>query len=179
MRRAPARHDDAPPEAERLEIERVSGVFRRAPATPLALRRTAPYEAEDLARTVQALTRTWAAVLLLPTVRLGATASVVPGPPRPDDSGFSLVMRLSAWLPQAGDVAQALEVPAYVRRWMPVDAALVVPIQVLHAVGWIAVPHAGCTREVAREIEAIASAVALEVERAERRERLASLAAVR
>jgi hypothetical protein len=175
MRLAPARHDPAPL-LDELEIERTSGVFLRAPRAP---RPASPCGAEDIARAVQALTRTWAAVLLTPTVRLGASANVYPAPARPDDSGFSLVMRLSAWLPQAGDTARPLAVPAYVRKWMPIEAALVVPIQVLRTVGWIAIPHTGSTRDVVREVEAIASGAALDLESAERRDRLASLASGR
>ncbi len=167
MRGAPARND------ENLELERTSGVFFRsrrvAQAAPCA-----PH-AEDIARAVHSVTRTWAAVLLTPSFRLGATASVFPAPAQRDDSGFSLVMRLSAWLPQAGDSAGALTVPAYVRRWMPVDAALVVPIQTLHTVGWIAVPHTGSTRELVREVEGIASGIALDFDCTERRERIATL----
>jgi hypothetical protein len=158
---------------EGLEIERTSGVFRVARKRD---KKSAAPSTEDIARAVQAITRTWVAVLFVPGFRAGGRASVVPAPARADDSGFSLVMRLGAWLPQAGEATCALDVPAYVRRWMPVDRALAVPIQTLHTVGWIAVPFIGSTRDQVRRIEAIASGVALELDRADRSERIAALA---
>ena len=159
-------------DVEHFEIERTSGVFFRVRRRPQP---GDPPDAEDVARQVQALTRTWAAVLFAPAFRTGPRASVEPAPALASDAGFSLVMRLGAWLPQAGDTACELEVPAYVRKWMPVDRAIVVPIQALSTVGWIAVPNAAKTRDLVRKIEQIASAVALDLDRADRRTRLAAL----
>ena len=158
---------------ERVDVERTSGVFLRARKVA---RKSAAPSAEEVARAVQAVTRTWAAVLFVPGFRAGGRASVVPAPVRADDSGFSLVMRLGAWLPQAGDGTRELAVPAYVRRWMPIDRALVVPIQTLDTMGWIAVPFVGATREQVRRLEEIASSVALDLDRADRSERVAALA---
>jgi hypothetical protein len=173
MRRDAARTNDGLESLEGLEVERTSGVFLRGRRV---VRDAPPCGAEDVARAVHAVTRTWAAVLLVHPLHVAASASVFPAPARPDDSGFSLVMRLSAWLPQAGDVSRALAVPVYVRKWMPVDAALVIPIQTLATVGWIAVPQTGSARELVRRVEAIASGVALDLEGGERKERLSSLA---
>ena len=165
--------EDTLDDVEHFEIERTSGVFFRVRRRPQP--GDAP-DAEDVARQVQALTRTWAAVLFAPSFRTGPRASVEPPPARVSDTGFALVTRLGAWLPQAGDTACELEVPAYVRKWMPVDRAIVVPIQALSTVGWIAVPNAAKTLDLLRKIEQIASAVALELDGADRRTRLAALA---
>ena len=157
-------------------FEKGSGVYRCVPAhdVEVDVAQSEGLSAEGVARRAMRVSRTCAAVLLVPGYGREAAACVTPGSAGGD---ASLVMRLATWLRAAGEATCISCVPTYVNRWFDARSAVIVPIQTFTAMGWVAVPLKGMSRDRVRALEALASSVALELEQAERRARLTDLSA--
>jgi hypothetical protein len=146
----------------------MSGVFERARVVPASLA-----TADEIADAAHQVSGAPAAVLLAASFRQVARAALAGA--RVKTGGIPLEARLGAWLPRSGDRTRVLGVPLHVRASMREMYALVVPIAALDVFGWIAVPLSRAPRDVQREIEAIASAAALDLERGERACRLETI----
>lgn len=136
---------------------------------------TDPYSADSIAqRAREIVPRGAIAVLLAPAVGRGPVCASIGHAPV-EDLGFSLALRLAAWLQPVQD-SGPIDVPAYVKDWFPVSRVAVVPMRTpCWTAGWMVVSLEQLTRTRVRDLEELGAEAAVAIETADRRSRLATL----